>query len=235
LILRTPEVKDLPRVKIRQAGPFVFIEVTIKVKKSADIIRAHTISDTVEKQVKERFPIVESVIVHVEPHRSSQRRVCIPTEEGKGMESKVSNHFGRAPYFAFIDIEGDEITSIHFEENAFQVKKIQAGLAASNEVVKKQIDVLVTRELGEISFHTLRDNLVEIFLMKGDSLREVLGYYLSDGLKPTTSPTKTSEKEEGDLLFGVNEKSSIGLRNKGISKRYELGRLGSIGKGELRK
>jgi len=233
LIIMTPEVTDLSRLKIRQAGPFVFAEATIKVKKSADIIRAHTISETVEKKVKERFPIVESVIVHVEPYRSSNRRILIPTVEERGFESEVSNHFGRAPYFAFVDVEGDEIVSTIFKENPYRNKKIHAGLSAANEVVKDQVDALVTQKLGEISFHTLRDHLVELFFTRGETLQEVIKHYLTDSLKPLTHPTHSSEKGGEDLISETNE-VGVGLRGRGMRKRYQLGRLASIGKGEFK-
>ncbi|HUT84861.1 MAG TPA: cation diffusion facilitator family transporter, partial [Thermodesulfobacteriota bacterium] len=230
LIIMTPEVTDLSRLKIRQAGPFVFAEATIKVKKSANIVRAHTISEIVEKKVKERLPIVESVIVHVEPYRSSNRRILIPTEEEKGFESEVSNHFGRAPYFAFVDVEGDQILSTTFKENAFRNKKIHAGLSAANHVVKDQIDALVTQKLGEISFYTLRDHLVELFFTRGKTLQEVIKHYLTDSLKPLTHPTHSSEKAGEDLISETNE-AGVGLRGRGMRKRYQLGRLASIGKG----
>ena len=233
LIIKTPEVTDLSRLKIRQAGPFVFAEATIKVKKTADIIRAHTISETVEKKVKERFPIVESVIVHVEPYRSSKRRILIPTEEERGFESAVSNHFGRAPYFAFVDVEGNQILSTTFKENPFRNKKIHAGLSAANDVVKEQIDALVTQNLGEISFHTLRDHLVEIFLTRGTTLKEVVKNYLTENLKPLTHPTHSSEREEESLLHEEDDRVS-GYRDKRMGRGYRLGRIRSIWRGEVK-
>jgi predicted Fe-Mo cluster-binding NifX family protein len=227
LIIMTPEVTDLSRLKIRQAGPFVFAEATIKVKKSANIVRAHTISEIVEKKVKERLPIVESVIVHVEPYRSSNRRILIPTEEEKGFESEVSNHFGRAPYFAYVDIEEQEITSTFFKENHYRNRKIHAGLAAAHEVVNDRVDALVTQKLGEISFHTLRDHLVEIFLTKGTTLREVVENYLRNTLKPLTHPTHSSEREEESLLHEEDDRVS-GYRDKRMGRGYRLGRIRSI-------
>ncbi len=36
-------------------------------------------------------------------------RIAIPAEDDKGLESNVSEHFGRAKYFVFVDIEDKEI------------------------------------------------------------------------------------------------------------------------------
>jgi predicted Fe-Mo cluster-binding NifX family protein/uncharacterized membrane protein len=233
LINRIPGVEDVSRLKIRQAGPFVFAEAEIRVKKSADIVRAHTISEAVEKQVKERFAIVESVILHVEPYRSSRRRILIPTEEERGLESRVSDHFGRAQHFALVDIEGNEVVATVFKENRYRNKKIHAGLSAAHEVVNNRVDALVTQKLGEISFHTLRDHLVEIFLTKGTTLREVVENYLRNTLKPLTNPTHSSEREEESLLYEEDERVS-GFRGKRMGRGYQLGRLGSIWRGEMK-
>ena len=224
IIRRIPGVEDLSRLKIRQAGPFVFTEAEIRVKKSAGIVRVHTISEAVEEQVKERFPVVESVIVHVEPYRSSRMRILIPTEEERGLESRVSGHFGRAPYFAYVDIEEQKITSTFFKENHYRDRKIHAGLAAAHEVVNDRVDALVTQKLGEISFHTLRDHLVEIFLTKGTTLSEVVENYLRNTLKPLTHPTHSSEREEESLLHEEDDRVS-GYRDKRMGRGYRLGRI----------
>lgn len=210
------EVKEVSKLKIRQAGPFIFVEATIRVKKSADIVQAHIISEIVEKRIKEQFPIVVSVIIHIEPYLSSKRRILIPTEEDRGLESKVSTHFGRAPYFAYVDVEGNKILSITFKENFHCHKKNHAGLLAAHTVVKDQIDVLVIQKLGEISFYTLRDHLVEIFLTRGNTLREVIDHYLTNNLKPLNQPTHSSEKEEE--IKPVSELLPIVL-SEGIRKR----------------
>ncbi len=36
-------------------------------------------------------------------------RIAIPAEDDKGLESKVSGHFGRAKYFVFVDVEENQI------------------------------------------------------------------------------------------------------------------------------
>ncbi|MCA6213743.1 MAG: hypothetical protein PWP49_1418 [Thermococcaceae archaeon] len=50
-------------------------------------------------------------------------RIAIPAEDDKGLESKVSGHFGRAKYFVFVDVEenqikGAEVVEVPFDEHA---------------------------------------------------------------------------------------------------------------------
>lgn len=36
------------------------------------------------------------------------KRIMIPVEDGKGLEAKVAHHFGRAPYFAIIELDQNQ-------------------------------------------------------------------------------------------------------------------------------
>ena len=46
------------------------------------------------------------------------QRIVIPVEDDSGLEAKVAQHFGRAPYFALIELNGrGQITSIQIDPN----------------------------------------------------------------------------------------------------------------------
>ena len=44
-------------------------------------------------------------------------RIVISTENNAGMGSTVSNHLGRSPFFALIDLEGDEVQKVQLIPN----------------------------------------------------------------------------------------------------------------------
>ena len=46
-------------------------------------------------------------------------RIAISAESNNGLDSAVGQHFGRCPYFALVDIEGNEIKGINVIENPF--------------------------------------------------------------------------------------------------------------------
>ena len=37
-------------------------------------------------------------------------KLAIPVEEDRGIDSPVCEHFGRAPYFAVVNVEGNEVS-----------------------------------------------------------------------------------------------------------------------------
>jgi predicted Fe-Mo cluster-binding NifX family protein len=46
-------------------------------------------------------------------------RIAISVESNNGLESTVAQHFGRCPYFALVDLEGNEVKEINILENPF--------------------------------------------------------------------------------------------------------------------
>jgi len=46
-------------------------------------------------------------------------RIAISAETNEGLQSRVAQHFGRCPYFALADVEGQDIQSIQIIENPF--------------------------------------------------------------------------------------------------------------------
>jgi len=43
--------------------------------------------------------------------------LAFPVENDEGLNSKISMHFGRAKYFAFVKVEGDKITNFEVKQN----------------------------------------------------------------------------------------------------------------------
>lgn len=42
--------------------------------------------------------------------------IAIPVSENRGKDSPISEHFGRAPYFAFVKVKDNTIVDISVEE-----------------------------------------------------------------------------------------------------------------------
>ena len=72
-------------------------------------------------------------------------RIAIPIIDNKGLESIISEHFGHAPYFAFVVTENREIVSHEIEANPFEDH--QPGQIP--EYVKSRgANVIITRGMG---------------------------------------------------------------------------------------
>lgn len=71
---------------------------------------------------------------------------------GKTNESLLDMRFGRCEYFQIHDTESGEITIL---ENKGQNASGGAGIAASNQLIDKKIDVIITGNLGPNAFELI--------------------------------------------------------------------------------
>ena len=46
-------------------------------------------------------------------------KVAISVDENKGLDSLVSFHFGRCPYFAFVEVEGTQVGNVEVVDNPY--------------------------------------------------------------------------------------------------------------------
>ena len=67
-------------------------------------------------------------------------RVCIPVEKNEGAESKPYNHFGSAPKFLIVNLEGEEIEVIDNGEHRLcfgRVKQLKEILMNTRNFLQK--------------------------------------------------------------------------------------------------
>ncbi len=192
IVKSVPGVDGIGSIKLRKTGPFIFGEISIKIKKYLDVQRAHGIAERIEKRVKKAVPEIESLNIHVEPFIAKEQKLCVPVTEEAGMKSRVMNQFGRAKKFLFVTVDVQEgiVKEHYFKENPFKKKDVKAGLNASHFISDEDTDALVTTDIGEISFHTLRDHLVEVYYARGETAKEVAENFAKGKLERLDKPTK---------------------------------------------
>jgi len=190
VIKSVPGVEDFFDLRLRQSGPFVFGETKVGIRKFVDVKHAHEISEKIEKNIKKKIPEIDSFSIHVEPFKSDFHHLVIPVSNKKGLNSLLSKYFGRARYFLFINLKGEEIKGFYFLNNPYKDKSVRAGLSAAKMIIKQKSDVLLTAEIGEISFHVLKDNLLNIYQAKGEEVKEIIDQFINNKLSEISRATK---------------------------------------------
>lgn len=188
-------VKGVSEVKIRQSGPFKMVECIIGTRPSLSLYKAHELGDRVEDFILGNYDHIESVLIHMEPMRGEVLSAIIPVQNIDGLDSKVHAHFARAPYFVILKLGNDHVDLEDFYYNEFLGEKRHIGVKVVRVIVAYKIDMLFTSNIGEISFHMLKDNLVDIYRVEeGLSVKEVLKGYRSSLIQPLTGPTHAVEE-----------------------------------------
>ncbi len=193
-------VKGVSEVKIRQSGPFKMVECVIATMPSLSLYKAHELADRVETFIGENYEHIESVFIHVEPAKEETVSAIIPVRNMDGLESKVHSHFARAPYFAILHLENGLIKLDDFYYNEFLSEKMHMGVKIARIITDNKIGMLFTCNIGEIAFHMLKANFVDIYRVEENrSLNEVFEIYRNGRIQPLQAPTHSAEES----LVGV--------------------------------
>jgi len=197
IIKKIPGVESFEELKLRRSGPFILGDVKVKTKKFLNITRAHEISENIENEIKKKISQIESFNIHIEPSKEKRQKLVIPVDNKNGLKSRLSSHFGRANYFIFIELDRKKIKSHYFIKNKYKKKKVRAGLFFIGKIIlKENADSVITKQIGPISFHTLRDHLIDVYLAKKDIVEKNIDDFINEKLKRLNEPTKKIGQEK---------------------------------------
>ncbi len=109
-------------------------------------------------------------------------KICFPVQNNEGLESRVYNHFGSAPFFVVINTETDDVTTVvnkdlHHAHGACNPMKAIDG---------QQIDVLVVGGIGAGALSRLNQLGIKAFQAQAASIRENINLLQSRELRELT-------------------------------------------------
>lgn len=82
----------------RNAGRFRFVEAGVALRLT-ELDRAEGVMQRIETKVRGAIPYVDRVLIHPEAAASPYVRYAVPLS---ALDGTVSEHFGEAPFFAFV-------------------------------------------------------------------------------------------------------------------------------------
>lgn len=141
-----PAVSDVNWMTGRNAGRFRFVEAGITLR-LADLVKAQVAIRRIETAVRSAMPQVERILLHVEPHVSTRLRFAVPVTDLSGT---ISEHFGEAPYFAFVSLDraSGVVEEQHIHANPYQTEERAKGLRVAEWLAEQKADrVVVPRSL----------------------------------------------------------------------------------------
>lgn len=74
-------------------------------------------------------------------------KICIPSMDDKGLESTVSDHFGRAPYFTLVDTESNEL-EIMANPDCHEGGGGEHSCHHSGHLKARKVDAVITGGMG---------------------------------------------------------------------------------------
>lgn len=74
-------------------------------------------------------------------------------------------------------------------DNPYKDLGVRAGLAVSKLIAKQKAGVVIVSNIGEISFYILRESLIDIYKVQGDTAKESVNRFISKDLEEIAKPT----------------------------------------------
>jgi predicted Fe-Mo cluster-binding NifX family protein len=110
-------------------------------------------------------------------------KLCIPTDDDRGLDGRLSSHFGSAPFFTLVDSEtGTARVVANLHENH------EPGTCQSAEALRGYgVGAVVCRGLGRRAYGRLRNMGLPVFVTEAEDLAEALEEYRAGRLDRLTS------------------------------------------------
>ena len=112
-------------------------------------------------------------------------RIVVPVSEEKGIDSQLSQHFGRAPFYAIIDL--DENGKIIGQGTIANTSEHFGGVGLPpDRILQLKPKALVTYGLGSKALKIFQDAGVAVLRTEANTVKEVVNAYLSNELQELT-------------------------------------------------
>ncbi len=182
------EISGFRDLKLRKSGPMVFGEVTVTIPADVPVARADEIARRIREYVL-TVPEIEDFRVYVEREEPEEKVVVVPiTEDGK-----ISPAFATAPKFSVFIERNGQIRKVKEIENAALKKRVRRGLAAAKQVLELRPYAVIVKNMGEISYNTLKEGLTTIYRTEEDEPDRALQQFAIGELEELHAATVKKE------------------------------------------
>jgi predicted Fe-Mo cluster-binding NifX family protein len=88
-------------------------------------------------------------------------KICVPTNDERGLEAEVCEHFGSAPFFTLVETESGEIEIL---ENARPGGRLHGGCSPLGQLRPHSIDAIVCRGIGRGALLGLQERAIQVLV-----------------------------------------------------------------------
>lgn len=134
-------------------------------------------------------------------------RVAISADDGNGLDSVVSPHFGRCPYFVLVDLSGQEVKDVNAVSNPYYGNHRPGQVPAL--INSYGVDVMLTGGMGHRAITFFGEFGIQPVTGAAGTVRQSLEGYLGGALQGA-APCRESVQHDHEHDDGAYEKDDIG-------------------------
>jgi len=136
-------------------------------------------------------------------------RVAVSVDDSNGLDSVVSPHFGRCPYFVLVDLEGREVRAVNAISNPYYGHH-QPG-QVPGFIHSQGADVMLTGGMGMRAIGFFQQNGIQAATGASGTVRHALEQYLGGELQGAEPCRESLEHGHGELpTEGEYEQDELG-------------------------
>ena len=98
--------------------------------------------------------------------------ICVPSLDQEGLKSKISQHFGKTPYFVLIKYEDEKIENVQVLES--QAKHTGGSMTPGEFIVSSGAKTLLCGNLGPKAVQMLQNAGIKVFIGASGTVIEAL-------------------------------------------------------------
>ncbi|MEA3272619.1 MAG: NifB/NifX family molybdenum-iron cluster-binding protein [Patescibacteria group bacterium] len=105
-------------------------------------------------------------------------KIVVPTNNKKGLDDEIAEHFGRCQTYTFLDEQGEVIEIID------NTSEHMGGVGLPPELMKKHgADVLLCKGLGMRALNLCRQLGIDVYVFQVEKVKEVFEMWKNNKLK----------------------------------------------------
>jgi predicted Fe-Mo cluster-binding NifX family protein len=120
-------------------------------------------------------------------------KICIPTLDNRGLEGKVSGHFGSAPFFTLVDTESGACEIINKGGHGHE----QGGCAPVDLLTSRDLDAVVCMGMGRGAIMKLGQAGLDVLVAESEKVSEVVAAARAGRLRPLSAQDACAGHQHG--------------------------------------
>lgn len=129
------------------------------------------------------------------------QRVAVSADNDNGLDSVVSPHFGRCPYFVLVDLEGDEVKAVQAVPNPYHGHH-QPG-QVPGFIHSQEADVMLTSGMGMRAIDFFQQYGIQAVTGAAGSVRHALEQYRGGRLRGAAPCSESLEHAHEGVPTGT--------------------------------
>ncbi|MFX1302293.1 MAG: cation diffusion facilitator family transporter [Promethearchaeota archaeon] len=175
LIENYPRIKKVENLQVRSYGKYIMLEIDVVLNKEMPLSQIKALKNTLSSRIKKNYPQIFKIIIFAQAQEKKITKIAVPIADNEGVNSRVFDHFGEAPLFAFLEFKENNFKKMEINSNKFINEEKRKGILISDWLTSEKIDkIYLKKELKQGPKLVFDNSFVEVILTQLKRVKEII-------------------------------------------------------------